>query len=71
VDERLINFPENKDMPKNVWRPEMFTSVGLSVHGGEEYTTIPKFYTKERTDGKVGNLIIPWYTLTKFDKLCY
>ncbi|CAD7965670.1 unnamed protein product [Amoebophrya sp. A120] len=40
-DERLIGYPPEKDLPKNVWRPEVMACAGVKVD--EKYETMPKF----------------------------
>mmetsp|Transcript_18089 Transcript_18089/g.45357 ORF Transcript_18089/g.45357 Transcript_18089/m.45357 type:complete len:630 (-) Transcript_18089:150-2039(-) len=41
VDERLIGYPTDKDLPKNIWRPELMACQGVSCD--EKYETLPKF----------------------------
>ncbi|CAD7953748.1 unnamed protein product [Amoebophrya sp. A120] len=52
-DYRLDNFPKNKKIPENTWRPEICASYGCNMDKAENYEEVPRFYYNTKRDGKV------------------
>ncbi|CAD7937167.1 unnamed protein product [Amoebophrya sp. A120] len=58
TDHRLEGYPQEKDIPADIWRPEFLEHLNsVTLGGAATYEIQPTFALKERTEGKLQMLV--------------